>query len=144
MYQMARAAPTNQLESQLMRTIYIGNLAPEVLTEHVIEFFAPIGPVINIKMCPGGGTAFAHAFVEFTTLQHAQLALAQTGTMFMGRPVKVRTRLYAVVSNGAITHLRHFVILSLITFDTLCWCQMHLRSHNTIFHASLDSITYDT
>ncbi|KMS94494.1 hypothetical protein BVRB_020850, partial [Beta vulgaris subsp. vulgaris] len=77
-------------DDRLLRTIYVGNLSPSVLTEHVIGFLAPIGAaIINIKMCPGGGSATAHAFVEFGSVRHAQMALSLSGTELHGRNVKV-------------------------------------------------------
>ncbi|CEO99805.1 hypothetical protein PBRA_007539, partial [Plasmodiophora brassicae] len=89
----APAAPGASLatpDDKLQRTIYIGNLDPAALTEHVLAFVAPIGgAVLNVKMCPSGGLTTAHAFVEFGAVAHAQAALGLSGKELFGRSVKV-------------------------------------------------------
>jgi len=75
-------------EDQISRTIYVGNLCPQLKSEHVRSFFATQGEIKYIKMS-GPGMDNPYCFVEFLDVKAAERSYQLAGTVLGDRPIKV-------------------------------------------------------
>lgn len=82
-------APPTPVQSELSRTIYVGNLAPATTKEQLMTLFSSIGAVRNVKMSAASGIATVYAFVEFQEPAQAQTAFQLGGTLVNGRPMRI-------------------------------------------------------
>ncbi|KAJ1652661.1 Protein srek1IP1 [Dispira simplex] len=77
-----------QLE-EISRTVYVGNLDSRTPPQRLQEFMETVGPVAHLKLAGDGSQLTRFAFVEYVDQATAQKALAMTGAMFAGRPLKI-------------------------------------------------------
>jgi len=75
-------------DEQIARTIYVGNLCPQLKAEHIRSFFATQGDIKFVKMS-GPGMDNPYCFVEFHDLASAERAHTLAGTVLGDRPIKV-------------------------------------------------------
>ncbi|KAJ2020666.1 hypothetical protein GGI14_000649 [Coemansia sp. S680] len=74
---------------EISRTIYVGNIASNVVEQQLMDFFSACGPVAYVKMAGDGLQPTRFAFVEFADMPTAQAALQMNGMMLADRPLKV-------------------------------------------------------
>ncbi|KAJ2037130.1 hypothetical protein H4S03_003170, partial [Coemansia sp. S3946] len=74
---------------EISRTIYVGNIASNVVEQQLMDFFSACGPVAYVKMAGDGLQPTRFAFVEFADMPIAQAALQMNGMMLADRPLKV-------------------------------------------------------
>ncbi|KAJ2322920.1 hypothetical protein GGH92_011025, partial [Coemansia sp. RSA 2673] len=74
---------------EISRTIYVGNIASNVVEQQLMDFFSVCGPVAYVKMAGDGLQPTRFAFVEFAEMATAQAALQMNGMMLADRPLKV-------------------------------------------------------
>eukprot|EP00051_Salpingoeca_urceolata_P028905 m.488398 g.488398 ORF g.488398 m.488398 type:complete len:494 (+) comp25752_c0_seq1:161-1642(+) len=83
---------------EIRRTIYVGNLTPQITEDHLLKFFAPCGQIKYVKIAGTDDmTSTKHAFVEFFDAQSAALGLSFNGQFLIDRAVKVNTSKNPVV-----------------------------------------------
>jgi len=75
-------------DEQISRTIYVGNLCPQLKAEHIRTFFATQGEIKFVKMS-GPGMDNPYCFVEFVDVAAAERAHTIAGTVLGDRPIKV-------------------------------------------------------
>jgi len=75
-------------ESQINRTIYVGNLCPQLKEEHIRAFFSTQGKIKFIKMS-GPGMDNNYCFVEFHEEVSAERAHSLSGTILGDRAIRV-------------------------------------------------------
>jgi len=75
-------------DSQVNRTIYVGNLSHHVTEEHLRNFFNEQGPIKYIKMS-GKHISSNYCFIEFLNPLSAQRAHSLNGSHFQGRPLRI-------------------------------------------------------
>jgi len=92
-------------ESQINRTIYVGNLCPQLKEEHIRSFFSTQGKIKFIKMS-GPGMDNNYCFVEFHEEVSAERSHALTGTILGDRAIRVgRVKTPIQGSTGASTDI---------------------------------------
>ncbi|OLY81127.1 Splicing regulatory glutamine/lysine-rich protein 1 [Smittium mucronatum] len=74
---------------EISRTVYVGNITSQISDQELMDFFGCCGYVAYVKMAGDGQQPTRFAFIEFTTIEAAQTALAMNGTMLAGRPLKI-------------------------------------------------------
>jgi len=74
---------------EVAKSIYVGNLGPEMVADAVKEFFKVCGGVKRVLMSSNEPEEVRHAFVEFEERTGAQAALVLTGQMLGTRLIKV-------------------------------------------------------
>ncbi|KAJ2609567.1 hypothetical protein GGF44_006280 [Coemansia sp. RSA 1694] len=74
---------------EISRTIYVGNIASNVVEQQLMDFFSVCGPVAYVKMAGDGLQPTRFAFVEFADMPTAQAALQMNGMVLADRPLKV-------------------------------------------------------
>ncbi|KAJ2736751.1 hypothetical protein IW152_000505 [Coemansia sp. BCRC 34962] len=74
---------------EISRTIYVGNIASNVVEQQLMDFFSACGPVAYVKMAGDGLQPTRFAFVEFADMPTAQAALQMNGMVLADRPLKV-------------------------------------------------------
>jgi len=74
-----------------MRTIYVGNLAPEAQEEQVQELFSQHGRVRSIKLARDvfSGNCRGFGFIQMEGHEARAAIAALNGKTFLGRPLKV-------------------------------------------------------
>jgi len=75
-------------DDQIARTIYVGNLCPQLKAEHIRSFFATQGEIKFLKMS-GPGMDNPYCFVEFHKVEAAERSRTLAGTVLGDRPIKV-------------------------------------------------------
>jgi len=75
-------------DTQINRTIYVGNLSHHITEEHIRTFFKAQGSIRYIKMA-GKHMNSNYCFVEFLNATSAQRAHALNGSNFHGRPLRI-------------------------------------------------------
>jgi len=75
-------------ESQINRTIYVGNLCPQLKEEHIRSFFSTQGKIKFIKMS-GPGMDNNYCFVEFHEELSAERSHSLSGTILGDRAIRV-------------------------------------------------------
>jgi len=75
-------------ESQIRRTIYVGNLCSQLKEEHIRSFFSTQGKIKLIKMS-GPGMDNNYCFVEFYEEVSAERSRSLTGTILGDRPIRI-------------------------------------------------------
>jgi len=75
-------------ESQIRRTIYVGNLCPQIKEEHIRSFFSTQGKIRLIKMS-GPGMDNNYSFVEFFEEESAERSHSLTGTILGDRAIRI-------------------------------------------------------
>lgn len=75
-------------EDEIARTVYIGNIGPNMAPSKIVEFFSICGPVAFVRMAGEEHQASRFAFIEFLDLSGAQSAMGLTGQMLMDRQIK--------------------------------------------------------
>jgi len=78
----------NWRDSQVNRTIYVGNLSHHITEEHLRIFFKEQGPIKYIKMS-GKHINSNYCFIEFLNPLSAQRAHSLNGSHFQGRPLRI-------------------------------------------------------
>jgi len=92
-------------ENQINRTIYVGNLCPQLKEEHIRSFFGTQGKIKFIKMS-GPGMDNNYCFVEFHEEVSAERSHALTGTVLGDRAIRVgRVKTPIQGSTGASTDI---------------------------------------
>jgi len=92
-------------ESQINRTIYVGNLCPQLKEEHIRSFFGTQGKIKFIKMS-GPGMDNNYCFVEFHQEVSAERSHSLTGTILGDRAIRVgRVKTPIQGSTGASTSI---------------------------------------
>ncbi|PVU88889.1 hypothetical protein BB559_005344 [Furculomyces boomerangus] len=74
---------------EICRTVYVGNISSMSTDQHLMEFFERAGPVAYVKMSGYINQPTRFAFIEFASIAAAQAALAMSGVVFEGRPLKI-------------------------------------------------------
>jgi RNA recognition motif-containing protein len=90
----AHVAPNQQTPDEVLRTIYVGNLSPSTTNADVMRQFGCCGPVTMIRISGNQAQTDAtrYAFVEFTTVEAARLAVERmSGSVLAGMPLRVST-----------------------------------------------------
>lgn len=91
-------------EEEISRTVYVGNLVPNITEEELAEFLTSCGEVTCVKHCGNtvgdGEATVRYSFVEFATRQGALTAMGIGGTLLMGRPIKVGKALNPIIKNA--------------------------------------------
>lgn len=77
-------------EEQIRRTIYVGNLDPQLVEEHVKEFFSTQGEMTYVKMS-APGLEQRYCFVEFADEASAKRSFSLSGTVLGDRAIKIGT-----------------------------------------------------
>src|SRR5690606_38515153 len=74
---------------KVARTIYVGGVDTKVSEQDLLSLFSQCGRVS--KLCLAGDTLHAarFAFVEFESVESAQLAVGLNGTIVGDRPIRV-------------------------------------------------------
>jgi len=75
-------------ESQIKRSIYVGNLCPQIKEEHVRSFFSTQGNIKLIRMS-GPGMDNHYCFVEFYEEAAAERSHSLTGTILGDRAIRI-------------------------------------------------------
>jgi len=75
-------------DEQIARTIYVGNICPQIKAEHIRSFFTTQGDIKFVKMS-GPGMDNPYCFVEFVDVAAAERAHSLAGTVLGDRPIKV-------------------------------------------------------
>jgi len=75
-------------ESQIRRSIYVGNLCPQLKEEHIRSFFSTQGKIKLIKMS-GPGMDNNYCFVEFYDEESAVRSHSLSGTILGDRAIKI-------------------------------------------------------
>jgi len=75
-------------ESQIRRTIYVGNLCPQLKEEHIRSFFSTQGKIKLTKMS-GPGMDNHYCFVEFYEEESAERSHSLTGTILGDRAIRI-------------------------------------------------------
>jgi len=75
-------------ESQIRRTIYVGNLCPQLKEEHIRSFFSTQGKIKLTKMS-GPGMDNHYCFVEFYEEASAERSHSLTGTILGDRAIRI-------------------------------------------------------
>jgi len=84
------SAGAKRRQEEIARTVYVGNIGPDVGDDALRNFFAKSGTVALVKLAgDSAGKGARFAFVEFTTLDGAQLALGLNGQTLLNSVVKV-------------------------------------------------------
>lgn len=69
-----------------MTTVFVGNLAPDVTDNDLLELFAPFGKITGVRLLSGRGTAF----VDLKQPSAAASAVEELrGTQLKGRTLDV-------------------------------------------------------
>jgi len=87
-------------ESHIKRTIYVGNLCPQIKEEHIRSFFSTQGKIKLIKMS-GPGMDNNYCFVEFYDEVSAERSHSLTGTILGDRAIKIGNVKTPIGSTGA-------------------------------------------
>eukprot|EP00954_Amorphochlora_amoebiformis_P010816 844812-Amorphochlora_amoeboformis.AAC.1 len=91
-------------EEEISRTIYVGNLRPDITEEQLAEFLSSCGEVVCVKHCNNtvgeGDAAVRYSFVEFKTQQAALTAMGLGGTIFAGKALKMGKALNPIIKNA--------------------------------------------
>jgi RNA recognition motif-containing protein len=96
----AHAAPNQQTPEELARTVYVGNVSSSATNADLLRHFGCCGPVtlIRISGSQGQTDATRYAFVEFTTIDAARLAVERMANSIMsGLMLRVSTAKNAIV-----------------------------------------------
>eukprot|EP00494_Astrolonche_serrata_P028985 UN29252 len=78
-------------DSEVKRTVYVGNLSKHCTPAHLREEFAQVGEVVYIKFSGLGNADFRYAFIEFATEQQARMAFTFHGKVIAGQAIKIGT-----------------------------------------------------
>jgi nucleolin len=71
------------------RTIFVGNLSFNVDDGKITDFFGGCGEVKEIRWVEKDGQFKGCGFIEFVDSDSTDKAVAQNGTNFMGRPIRI-------------------------------------------------------
>jgi len=100
-------------DDELERTIYCGNLGPQVTEEHIKKIFSSCGRVLFVKIqsprSEHNPLGSQYAFIEFETAEGAQKAFALNGLMLGERGLKLGKATNPIYKTG--TGLRPRTIL---------------------------------
>lgn len=71
------------------RTLFVGNLEPEIMPSSLRDVFEPFSPILSIDIKPQKGP-FAYAFVKFPSVAMATTAKQALNGKVVGRsPIKI-------------------------------------------------------
>lgn len=82
---------------EVKRTVYIGNLNPQITIQMLEQFFAMCGTIAASRMADTGDATSRFGFIEFTNTDASAKALALNGTLLGDRPLKVNPANNAIV-----------------------------------------------
>jgi RNA recognition motif-containing protein len=71
------------------RTAYIANVPNNITETQIQDFFSIVGTVTRVKLCGEETLPSRFAFVEFATVAECHQAIAITGVVCCGRPLKI-------------------------------------------------------
>ncbi|KAK9702852.1 hypothetical protein K7432_011051 [Basidiobolus ranarum] len=74
---------------EITRTVYVGNINTNITEAELIKFFSTCGPVIYVKMAGDAAQPTRFAFLEFSNIPAAQMALNMNGVLLGERPLKI-------------------------------------------------------
>jgi RNA recognition motif-containing protein len=80
---------TQKRADEVLRTVYVGNLGPQIEAEILKQFFSACGEISFVKIAGASDNASRYAFIEFKELGHAAMAMQLTGSMLGDRQIKV-------------------------------------------------------
>eukprot|EP00466_Bigelowiella_natans_P003174 jgi/Bigna1/131189/aug1.13_g5897 len=102
--QEALLAAQLKREEEISRTIYVGNLRPEISEDMLSDWLSKCGEVVCVKHCNNtvgeGENRVRYSFVEFKTREAAMTALGIGGSLLAGRPIKVGKALNPIIKNS--------------------------------------------
>eukprot|EP01094_Clydonella_sp_ATCC50884_P012136 TRINITY_DN2204_c0_g1_i1.p1 TRINITY_DN2204_c0_g1~~TRINITY_DN2204_c0_g1_i1.p1 ORF type:complete len:207 (-),score=89.57 TRINITY_DN2204_c0_g1_i1:67-687(-) len=86
----ASGAVTPEVIERISRTIHAGNLPPTITEEHFKSLWGKYGEILQLSLAGLPEHHSRFGFVEFASLQSAQNAIQETGTIMIDdRPVRV-------------------------------------------------------
>ncbi|XP_047336106.1 polyadenylate-binding protein-interacting protein 9-like [Impatiens glandulifera] len=90
-------------EEIIKKTIYVGNLDPNIIGNKVADFFREkCGEVTQYRICSKGDSDLRFAFFEFINEEAAKKALSFTGKVFGSNSIKVRPSRTAILTANPI------------------------------------------
>lgn len=85
-------AANQQSPEELMRTVYVGNVSPNVSNADLLRHMGCCGPVTMVRISGSQGHVdpTRYAFIEYTTVEATRLAVERmSGTILAGLPLRV-------------------------------------------------------
>jgi len=82
-------ATSMKRSEEVARTIYVGNIGPQINEEVLRQFFGGCGEITFVKIAGASDNASRYSFVEFKELSSAAMAMQLTGSMLGDRAIKV-------------------------------------------------------
>jgi len=79
----------DKILDEIARTVYVGNIPTIITTEQLISFFSVCGPIVYYRMAGDDNHPARFAFIEFATVQAADIAIQLSGTTLLDRPIRV-------------------------------------------------------
>jgi len=73
---------------EVKRTVYVGNLAPNITHDALLTFFRSAGDIVHVKVTTAGQANFA--FIEFASQEMANKAIQFNGTNLGDRMIAVK------------------------------------------------------
>lgn len=82
------SAEATKRADEVARSLYIGNLHPNVNEMHLHQLFSTVGTVLYIKIAGDELATVRYAFMEFAEAEAIPKALTLNGTILVDRPIK--------------------------------------------------------